>query len=110
MSFRLFIYYCALCGGGGALAGWAIGRVFASGEDLTTIVDRVRAITGRIDLVHCNNSRDEFGSGRDRHAGLDAGQIDPDALVDVVQSSGATAICETPDPVADMTWLRARLS
>lgn len=26
MSFRLFIYYCALCGGGGAFAGWAIGR------------------------------------------------------------------------------------
>jgi hypothetical protein len=26
MSFRLFIYYCALCGGGGALLGWALGR------------------------------------------------------------------------------------
>jgi hypothetical protein len=26
MSFRLFIYYCALCGGGGAFAGWALGR------------------------------------------------------------------------------------
>ena len=43
----------------------------AAGEELATIVDRVKAITGRIDLVHCNNSRDEFGSGRDRHAGLD---------------------------------------
>ena len=40
----------------------------AAGEDLADIVDRVKAITGRIDLVHCNNSRDEFGSGRDRHA------------------------------------------
>jgi hypothetical protein len=27
MSFRLFIYYCALCGGGGAFAGWALGRL-----------------------------------------------------------------------------------
>jgi hypothetical protein len=27
MSFRLFIYYCALCGGGGAYLGWALGRV-----------------------------------------------------------------------------------
>jgi hypothetical protein len=26
MSFRLFMYYCALCGGGGAFVGWAAGR------------------------------------------------------------------------------------
>jgi hypothetical protein len=26
MSFRLFIYYCTLCGGGGAFLGWAMGR------------------------------------------------------------------------------------
>src|SRR5436189_598493 len=26
MSFRLFIYYCALCGGGGGFAGWVTGR------------------------------------------------------------------------------------
>jgi hypothetical protein len=26
MSFRLFIYYCALCGGAGAFGGWALGR------------------------------------------------------------------------------------
>jgi len=29
MSFRLFIYYCALSGGGGAFFGWAIGRALA---------------------------------------------------------------------------------
>src|SRR5436189_192258 len=29
MSFRLFIYYCALSGGGGAFLGWAIGRSLA---------------------------------------------------------------------------------
>jgi deoxyribonuclease-4 len=84
-------------------------HAFSSGEDLTTIVDRVKAVTGRIDLVHCNNSRDEFGSGRDRHAGLESGQIDPAVLVDVVRRAGATAICETPDAVVDMRWLRARL-
>jgi hypothetical protein len=28
MSFRLFIYYCAVCGGGAAFVGWAIGRFF----------------------------------------------------------------------------------
>src|SRR5215813_13708443 len=85
-------------------------HAFASGEDLATVVDRIKAITGRIDLVHCNNSRDEFGSGRDRHAGLESGEIDPGLLVEVVRSAGATAICETPDPAADVRWLRAKLS
>ena len=84
-------------------------HAFSSGEDLATIVARVRAITGRIDLIHCNNSRDELGSGRDRHADLESGQIDPALLVDVVRAAGATAICETPDAVADMRWLRAKL-
>ena len=37
------------------------------------IVDRVMAITGRIDLVHANNSRDAFDSGADRHDNLDSG-------------------------------------
>jgi hypothetical protein len=32
MSFRLFIYYCALCGGGGAFAGWVFGRAFTESE------------------------------------------------------------------------------
>jgi deoxyribonuclease IV len=84
-------------------------HAFASGEDLDGIVDRVKAITGRIDLVHCNNSRDEFGSGRDRHATIESGTIDPALLLDVVRAAGAPAISETPDPGADITWLRAHL-
>jgi deoxyribonuclease-4 len=39
----------------------------AGGEDLDGIVDRVLAVTGRIDLVHANDSKDPAGSGRDRH-------------------------------------------
>ncbi len=85
-------------------------HAFSSGEDLATVVHRVKAVTGRIDLVHCNNSRDEFGSGRDRHADLPAGTIDPALLVDVVRAAGATAICETPDPGSDIRWLRAQLA
>jgi deoxyribonuclease-4 len=84
-------------------------HAFASGEDLAGIADRVKAITGRVDLVHCNNSRDEFGSGRDRHAPLESGQIEPGMLVDVVRAAGATAICETPDPAADVRWLQGQL-
>ena len=30
----------------------------AGGNDLATVVDEVRAITGRIDLVHANDTRD----------------------------------------------------
>src|SRR5712691_1138116 len=81
-----------------------------AGGDLADIVDRVKAITGRIDLVHCNNSRDEFGSGRDRHAGLTAGTIDPTLIVGVVRAAGAPVICETPDPAADIRWLRGQLA
>ena len=35
----------------------------AGGEDLADVVERAMAITGRIDLVHCNDSRDAFDSG-----------------------------------------------
>jgi deoxyribonuclease IV len=69
----------------------------------------VKAITGRIDLVHCNNSRDEFGSGRDRHATMEKGTIDPVVLADLVRAAGAPAICETPDPATDIKWLRAHI-
>src|SRR6202035_1309158 len=61
----------------------------SAGIELADAVDRVKAITGRIDLVHCNNSRDEFGSGADRHANFDSGTIDPQALLDVVRAAGA---------------------
>src|SRR5262245_35344222 len=32
MSFRLFIYWCALCGGWSALAGWMFGRLLSPEE------------------------------------------------------------------------------
>jgi deoxyribonuclease-4 len=85
----------------------------SAGIDLADAVDRVKAITGRIDLVHCNNSRDEFGSGRDRHANITSGTIDPALLLGVVQAAGATVICETPDEngglAADVSWLKQHL-
>jgi deoxyribonuclease IV len=84
-------------------------HAYASGDELAGIVDRAKAITGRIDLVHCNNSRDESGSGRDRHATIESGTIDPALLLDVVRSAGAPVISETPDPGADIRWLRDHL-
>jgi len=85
----------------------------AGGEALVDVVDRVLAITGRIDLVHCNDSRDAFDSGADRHANFGSGQIDPDVLVAIVAAAGAPVVCETPGGVegqaADIAFLRARL-
>lgn len=80
---------------------------------LDTVVDDVLAITGRIDLVHCNDSRDAFDSGADRHANFGAGEIDADLLAGVVRAADAPVVCETPGGAdehrADFAWLRDRL-
>ena len=85
----------------------------AAGLNLLTVVDQLRAITGRIDLVHANDSRDVAGSGSDRHANLGQGQADPDGIVAVVRDANVPTIVETPggptEQAADMAWLRARL-
>jgi len=85
----------------------------AGGNDLRTVVGDVRRITGRIDLVHCNDSRDDFDSGADRHASFGRGRIDPDLLAAVVRDAGAPVVCETPGGAeehrADFAWLRERL-
>ena len=85
-------------------------HAWASGIDLATVVERIRAVTGRIDLVHANDSRDAAGSGADRHASLGAGQIEPDLLALVVREAGAPVVCETPGGAqehrADFAWLR----
>lgn len=100
---------------GGGEVGFCLDTCHANsaGIDLADAVDRVKAITGRIDLVHCNNSRDEFGSGRDRHANINSGMIDPALLLGVVRAAGAPAICETPDEdgglAADVSWLKQHL-
>ena len=52
-------------------------HAWAAGEALIDAVDRIKALTGRIDLVHCNDSRDAAGSGADRHANFGTGKIDP---------------------------------
>ena len=82
----------------------------AGGNKMETVVADVLAITGRIDLVHCNDSRDEFDSGADRHANLGHGKVDPDLLAAVVREAGAPVVLETPGGAAehldDIAWLR----
>jgi deoxyribonuclease-4 len=86
----------------------------AGGEDLIDIVDRVKAITGRIDLVHANDSKDTFDSGRDRHDNFGQGRIDPKLIIDVVRAADAPVVVETPGgrdgQRADIAMLREGLS
>ena len=85
----------------------------AGGEELAGLVDRVKAATGRVDLVHANDSRDDFDSGADRHTNFGNGRIDGADLVAVVSAAGAPVVCETPGgavgQAADIAWLRERL-
>jgi len=85
----------------------------AGGEQLIGLVERVRTITGRIDLVHVNDSRDAFNSGADRHANLGEGELDPDELIDLVREASAPIVVETPGgregQAADIAWLRKKL-
>jgi deoxyribonuclease-4 len=88
-------------------------HAYAAGEELLDIVDRVKAITGRIDLVHLNDSKDPFESGRDRHANVGTGTIDPELLLAVARSADAPVICETPGGLegqgADIAFLASNL-
>ena len=83
----------------------------AGGNDLSTVVDDVRAITGRIDLVHCNDSRDEFGSGAEVGVAVGAGT---ELVAAVVRAAGSPVVVETPGGLegqsADLDWLRQHLA
>lgn len=84
----------------------------AAGEDLSDVIDRVLAATGRIDLLHANSSRDAAGTGADRHENFGKGQMDAGTIADMVKASKAPAvICETPWPgiADDIAFLRERL-
>ncbi|GAA4732129.1 deoxyribonuclease IV [Pedococcus ginsenosidimutans] len=85
----------------------------AGGIPLASAVDAIRSITGRIDLVHCNDSRDEFDSGADRHTNLGEGLIDADELAATVRAAAAPVVIETRGGLegqrADLDWLRERL-
>ncbi len=89
-------------------------HAWAGGIELSDVVERVLARTGRIDLVHANDSRDGFDSGADRHANLGAGQLDADELASAVRAAGAPVVVETPGGAAgqsaDLGWLRERLA
>lgn len=101
------------------IGGFGVGFVldtchaWAGGEPLDELVARVIAATGRIDLIHANDSKDPFDSRRDRHENLGMGKIPPDDLGRVIVEAGAPVVVETPGGAAehatDIKWIRARL-
>jgi deoxyribonuclease-4 len=84
----------------------------AAGEDLSDVVERMRAITGGIDLCHANDSRDPPGTGADRHANLGAGEMDPDDLRAMIRACEAPVIVETPGAghPGDLEFVREALA
>lgn len=85
----------------------------AAGEDLSDAVERAIAITGGIDLMHVNDSRDPAGTGADRHATIGEGQMELDDLRHMVHAANAPTVVETPREVetlrADMAFVRNAL-
>jgi deoxyribonuclease IV len=88
-------------------------HLHAAGEPPLEALARLQALVGPVDLLHVNDARDPFGSGRDRHANLGSGVLDPEVLVELVRRADAPVIVETPGDAAahaaDLAWLRARL-
>jgi deoxyribonuclease IV len=84
----------------------------AAGEELSTAVERVSAIVGKIDLLHANDSRDPAGTGADRHANLGKGQIGADELQAMIKEAGPPVVVETPSRGirADIEFVRKALA
>ena len=86
-------------------------HAWAGGEPFEGLVERVFDATGRIDLVHANDSKDPFDSRRDRHQNLGHGEIHEEHLAEVIRDAGAPVVVETPggpgDQAADIEWVKA---
>lgn len=87
-------------------------HAWAAGEELEDVVVRAVAATGKIDLLHANDSKDGFGSRRDRHANLGKGEIPPGLLSHVIHGAGVPVVVETPEgaeaQARDIGWIRDR--
>ncbi|MBQ3276652.1 MAG: deoxyribonuclease IV [Oscillospiraceae bacterium] len=86
-------------------------------EDMDSVLTEFDAVIGlsRLRAMHLNNSLNDRGSRKDRHAKLREGRIDPEALVRVVRHpalAGRPFILETPNDdagyAAEIAWLRER--
>ena len=88
-------------------------HAWAAGQPFDELAERALSATGRIDLIHCNDSKDPFDSRRDRHENLGSGMIPEDQLISLISAANAPVVVETPGDAAaqaaDIAWLRERL-
>lgn len=86
-------------------------HAWAGGEPFDGLVERVLDATGRIDLLHANDTKDPFDSRRDRHQNLGHGEIPEEHLAKVIRDADAPVVVETPgdaeDQAADIEWVKA---
>ena len=85
----------------------------AAGEELPEALERAREITGTIDLLHANDSRDPAGTGADRHTQLGTGQLETETLREMIRGGDAPIVVETPGTLAvlraDLDFIRDAL-
>ena len=83
----------------------------AGGIPLADLANTILGVTGRIDLIHCNDSRDAFDSGADRHANLGHGTIELEDIYRCLTAANAPVILETSSDgvAADIALLREAL-
>jgi len=88
-------------------------HAWAAGEDLDVSVQSILESVGRIDLLHCNDSKDPQDSRRDRHENLGNGEIPEDMLLSCIRLADAPVLLETPggvdEHITDLAWLRKRV-
>ncbi len=87
-------------------------HAWAGGIPMPEAAALIKGITGRIDLVHANDSQGGFDSGRDRHANFGEGTVGVDALIECIRIADAPVVCETPFPgiADDIALIRSRLT
>ncbi len=89
----------------------------AAGEELSDAVERALAITGGIDLLHANDSRDPAGTARtatSASARARSTRMPSAHMIAAAAWSGAAVVVETPEPLAglraDMDYVRAAIA
>jgi deoxyribonuclease-4 len=80
---------------------WAAGHDLAAPGGMTTTLDALEAVvgSGRLGLVHANDSLDECGSKRDRHTTIGAGSIGAAPFAELLahpSMAGVPVVVETP--------------
>jgi deoxyribonuclease-4 len=82
---------------------FAAGHDLAAPDGLARLLADLAASSGRLALIHANDSKDGCGSRRDRHENIGAGQIPTAAFGALLRhpaTRGVPFIVETPGPMA----------